>query len=129
MFNSLWYQNLTRPPFAPPNWIFAPVWTILYITIFVALFLYILKKTDDKKVNGYIFFSIQIILNLAWSPIFFLAKNIMAAFIIIILLDIFAFLTFKKFYFISKFAGLILLPYLFWIFFATYLNFGYLILN
>ena len=129
MYNSTWYQNLVQPPFSLPNWVFTPAWIVLYTTIFIALILYVLQKTDEKKVYGYVYFAIQIILNMGWSPIFFLAENIGAALAIILLLDIFVFLTIRKFYSISKVSGLILLPYFLWIIFATYLNFGYYILN
>lgn len=129
MFNSLWYYNLIRPRFAPPNSIFAPVWTFLYITIFAALIFYVLRKTDKNKFKGYLFFGIQLILNLLWSPVFFLAQNIGMALVIVILLDLFILLTIKHFYSVSKVSALILLPYLCWVIFATYLNFGYYFLN
>ena len=129
MFNSSWYSNLVQPPFAPPNWLFAPAWTILYITILVALILYILKKTNKSKVSGYALFASQIFFNIIWSPIFFAAKSIAGAFIIIIILDILVLLTIRKFYIVSKISGLTLIPYFCWIIFATYLNLGYLILN
>lgn len=129
MFNSLWYYNLIRPRFAPPNSIFAPVWTFLYITIFAALIFYVLRKTDKNKFKGYLFFGIQLILNLLWSPVFFLVQNIGMALVIVILLDLFILLTIKHFYSVSKISALILLPYLCWVIFATYLNFGYYFLN
>ena len=128
MFKSVWYYNLLKPPFAPPNWIFSPVWSILYFTIFVALLLYIFKLAPNKK-SGYIYFAVQLILNLLWTPAFFYLQNIVFALIVIILLDIFVILTIKSFYKVSKISGLILIPYLIWILFATYLNIGYLVLN
>lgn len=128
MFDSIWFHNLIRPELAPPDWLFAPVWIVLYITIFVSFVLYCLKKVPDKK-TGYLFFSVQLLLNLTWTPVFFVLKNILLAFIIIILLDIFVFLTIHKFYSISKLAGILLIPYLLWILFATYLNGAYLVLN
>lgn len=128
MFNSIWYENLTRPFLSPPKWVFAPVWGFLYLTIFISFVLYFLKK-DKNKLKGYIYFSIQIILNLLWTPAFFGAKNILLALIIIILLDIFLILTIKNFYPVSKIASILLIPYLIWTLFATYLNFSYFILN
>lgn len=128
MFNSIWYENLTRPFLSPPRWVFAPVWGFLYLTIFISFILYFLKK-DKNKLKGYIYFSIQIILNLLWTPAFFGAKNILLALIIIILLDIFLILTIKNFYPVSKIASILLIPYLIWTLFATYLNFSYFILN
>ncbi len=128
MFNSAWYNSLLKPQFAPSNSIFAPVWAILYITIFISLILYIKAPKQNNKA-GYVYFIIQLILNLAWAPIFFGLKNMPLAFVDIILLDIFVILTIKRFYSASKPSALILLPYLIWILFAAYLNFGYLILN
>ena len=128
MFNSLWYQNLETPPLSPPSWVFTPVWSFLYITILVSFILFFINPAKNKT-QGYVFFSIQIILNLVWSFIFFLLKNIMLAFLIIVLIDIALILTIKNFWRISKIAAVLLVPYLIWSFFATYLNFGYLILN
>lgn len=128
MYNSEWYNSLISPTLAPPNWVFAPVWTILYITIFLALLFYIIKKSENK-LEGYTYFTIQLFLNLIWSPAFFVLQNIQAAMIIILLLDLFVILTIRRFYLVSKTAGILLIPYLAWIIFATYLNAGYLILN
>ena len=128
MFKSVWYYNLIKPPFVPPNWIFPPVWSILYLTLFVALLLYVFKPSQNKK-SGYIYFATQLILNLLWTPAFFYLKNIVLPLIVIILLDIFVILTIKSFYKVSKISALILIPYLIWILFATYLSIGYLVLN
>lgn len=128
MFNSAWYNSLTKPFLAPPNWIFMPVWSVLYLTIFISLILYITKPAEDKNL-GYIYFAIQMMLNLIWSPVFFGMQNIAIALAIVIFLDIFVLLTILKFYSVSKISGLILIPYFLWILFATYLNLGYLLLN
>ena len=128
MYNSRWYNNLIKPPFAPPDWIFAPVWAVLYTMIFISLILYVLKPVKGKK-RGYSYFTIQILLNFAWSPIFFGMKNMFLALIIIIFMVIFTYLTLKTFYKVSKIAALLLIPYFLWIIFATYLNLGYLIKN
>ena len=123
-----WFNNLQKPCLTPPAWIFKPVWIILYITIMISIILYIFKKGDDKKI-GYIYFSIQLALNFLWIIVFFVFKNIFSAFLTIILMDIFLYLTIKKFYKVSKISAIILLPYFLWILFASYLNLGYLILN
>ena len=128
MFKSVWYYNLTKPPLAPPDWIFPPVWSILYFSMLVALLLYLFKPTQNKK-SCYIYFIAQLFLNLLWAPVFFYLKNMFLALIVIILLDIFVILTIKSFYKVSKISGLILIPYLIWILSATYLNIGYLVLN
>jgi len=128
MFKTEWYYNLIKPAFAPPDLVFRPVWIILYITIFISLFLYI-KAPYKNKSFGYILFFTQLLLNLMWTPIFFIMHNIAYALFIIVLLDIFVLLTIKSFYKINKYSGLLLIPYFIWILFATYLNMGYLILN
>ena len=128
MFKSVWYYNLTKPPLAPPDWIFPPVWSTLYFSMLVALLLYLFKPSQNKKL-GFIYFIAQLILNLLSTPSFFYLQNIVLALIVIILLDIFVILTIKSFYKVSKISGLILMPYLLWILFATYLNIGYLVLN
>lgn len=128
MFKSDWYYSLIKPSFAPSDWIFRPVWIILYFTVFAALLLYVFKPAKNKRI-GYVYFVLQLIFNLLWTPAFFYLQNIKLALFVIILLDIFVFFTIKKFYSISKLSGLILIPYFIWILFATYLNIGYLILN
>lgn len=128
MFNSFWYHNLIKPPFTLDDSIFKPAWIILYTVIFISLIFYITSKNDDKK-SGYIYFIIQLFLNFVWTPVFFGLKNISLALFVIILLDIFVLLTIKRFYCVSKIAGLLLVPYFLWICFATYLNIGYFVLN
>lgn len=129
MYNSIWYNNLNKPFLSPPNYIFKPVWGVLYILIFSALLVYIFKPSEKNKIAGYIYFVMQLLLNIIWSPAFFFLQKIGLALVIIIFLDIFTALTVKSFYSVSKAAGILLIPYLIWILFATYLNFVYLILN
>ena len=128
MFNQIWYNSLTKPPFTPPAYVFTPAWAILYITIFAALILYIKTPAGNKK-EGYYYFTAQLILNFLWSPIFFGLMNMILALVDIILLDIFTALTIGMFYSVSKRSALILVPYLIWLIFATYLNIGYLVFN
>ena len=128
MFKSFWYYGLLKPPLTPPDWVFLPVWSVLYFTMFAAALLYIFKPAENKEI-GYVCFILQLIFNLLWTPAFFYMQNIGLALAVIIFLDIFVFLTIKKFYSVSKLSGLILIPYFIWILFATYLNIGYLILT
>ena len=129
MFNSAWYSNLTKPIFTPPAGIFSPVWIFLYATLLISLILFAVKPTFKDKLRGYIYFITQMLLNLAWSPVFFYYKNIGLALIIVIVMDIFVVLTIKRFFIVSKTAAILLLPYLIWILFATYLNIGFFLLN
>jgi len=129
MINLSWYHTLNKPIFSPPSWVFAPMWTILYTTLFIALFFYIIQATHGKKLWGYILFFTQLLLNFCWTPVFFYYENIKLALIIVILLDILTLATMVLFYKISKKSAFWLIPYILWILFATYLNFGYLLLN
>ena len=124
-----WYSALIQPPLKPPAWLFAPVWTILYITMAVSLFLYARKYIIKNKAWGYVLFFTQLLVNLSWSPAFFGLKNIGLALALIILLDILVFFNIIEFFKVSKSAGRCLIPYFIWILFETYLNLGIFILN
>jgi len=118
-----WYSNLNKPIFAPPNWLFGPVWITLFILMGVSLYLVWKKKADIR-----IFF-VQLILNTTWSVLFFGLQSPLFAFMEIILLWFAIMLTIIKFHKISKTAAYLLIPYILWVSFAAVLNFGYLILN
>lgn len=123
-----WYAYIEKPIFNPPNWLFAPVWTLLYVLIGISLFLVWESKTKNKK-KAYIFFAIQLLLNTFWSIIFFGYHNLFFAFIEIIVLWIMILLTIIEFYKISKTTLYLLLPYLLWVSFATILTFSVWQLN
>ena len=129
MFNSLWYKTLNSPPLTPPSLVFPPVWTILYISMLVSLFFYIKEKSTRDKSWGIVLFFSQILVNLCWSPIFFYMQNITLALVVVILLDILVLWNIIEFFKVSKFSGFILIPYLLWILFATYLNIEFVVLN
>ncbi len=125
-----WYASLNKPFFSPPNWIFGPVWTILYLLMGVAFYL-ILKKGWKKKgvKSAGIFFLAQLALNFLWTPIFFGLKSPLLGLITILTLWILIVITMRKVYSISKLAFYLLIPYLLWVSFATALNAAILILN
>ena len=129
MYKTNWFNSLKKPLLAPPDWVFTPVWVILYITMFVALFFYINKISAHTHRAGLILFFIQLFLNLAWSPVFFYFHNIKLALVICIFLTISVIATSILFYKSSKVAGLLLLPYALWCSYATYLTFRYWVLN
>jgi benzodiazapine receptor len=116
-----WYAKLNKPSFNPPNWIFAPVWTTLFLLMGIALFL-ILNQKKNKKAKT-IFF-IQLILNTLWSFLFFGLHSPLLAFLEIIILWTAILLTMIQFYKLQKWAGILLLPYLLWVSFAAILNFS-----
>ncbi len=119
-----WYAALNKPFFNPPNWLFAPVWTLLYILMGVAL--YLVWNTDLKTSaikTAIIIFVVQLILNVLWSLLFFGMKAPLYAFIEIIILWLAIAFTMIKFYPISPTAAYLLLPYILWVSFASILNF------
>ena len=119
-----WYPTLVKPSFNPPNWVFAPVWTILYIMIGVAggMVWNRLEQDTENVKKAFTFFIIQLALNAAWSVIFFYFHNPFLALIEIILFWLLIFETYTQFKKIDKTAGLLLIPYLAWVSFATVLN-------
>jgi len=114
------YSQIYKPDFFPPSWIFAPVWTILYILMGIAAYL-VWKKGEAKKQLS--LFSVQLILNLLWTPIFFGLHQYFWAFVEILILLVMIILTIKSFNEKSKTATYLMLPYLFWVIFATFLNY------
>lgn len=123
-----WYQTLNKPFFSPPNWIFGPVWTTIYILMGISLYLILVSKAKLKQ-NALNLFFIQLGLNAIWSIIFFGLKNPTLAFIDIVVLWISIVLTIKAFYKISKISAYLLIPYLLWVSFASILNLAIVILN
>ncbi len=127
---STWYPTINKPSFNPPNWIFSPVWTTLFILMGIALFL-VWQKGLSEKTNrfAFIIFIIQLIFNMAWSLAFFGLKSPFLGFLVIIVLLLLILLTIMKFFKVSKVAGWLLIPYILWVSFATVLNFSIWILN
>lgn len=124
----LWYQFLTKPPLTPPEWIFGPVWTLLYALMGIAT--YLVWRTDKpEKWKAISLFLIHLVVNAAWSIIFFGAQNITLALVVICILLAYIAWLMRIFSRFSKLAALLLLPYLLWVLFATYLNLAFLILN
>lgn len=119
-----WYPTLEKPFFNPPNWVFAPVWTTLYILMGVAAGM-VWNKMDSDRINarkGLQFFAIQLALNFLWSYLFFGLHNPLLALAELIVLWLMIFETYVVFKRVSKTAGLLLLPYLAWVSFAGILN-------
>lgn len=124
------YSSLKLPAFAPPSWVFMPVWIILYFLMGVAFFLVIRKGADTPGVkSARSYFIIQLIFNVLWSVLFFTFGLRVAALVNIIILLIYIVITTYKFYKIDKTAGILMLPYLIWVMFATVLNLAIVLLN
>ena len=127
--NFSWYNSLNRSPLNPPNILFPIAWSILYVLMGISIAIIINKYIDEqdleikKKIKNYIFlFIIQFILNMFWTYIFFGLKSPLFGFIEIIILDILIIITIIKFKTISKAASYILIPYILWCLFASYLT-------
>ncbi len=119
-----WYAVANKPFFNPPNWLFAPVWTALYIMMGIALYLvWKTETTNAVKQTALILFGVQLALNFLWSFIFFYAKQPGWAFADIIAMWIVILLTIIWFGKISTTAAWLLVPYIFWVSFASLLNF------
>lgn len=126
-----WYPTLIKPVFNPPNWIFAPVWTSLYIMMGVAggLVWNKLEGNETLVKKAFLVFIIQLALNALWSLIFFKLHNLLLASIEVVLLLLMIFETYTQFKKIDKIAGLLLIPYLAWVSFATILTISIWYLN
>lgn len=126
-----WYAQLNKPFFTPPDWLFGPVWTILYILMGIAGFLVWEKKnrTPDLFPQVLKWYLIQLTLNSLWSILFFGLRIPFIAFVEIIILWISIVKTISLFKIVSPQAALLLYPYLGWVTFASVLNFGIMVLN
>jgi tryptophan-rich sensory protein len=118
-----WYNTIEKPSFNPPNWLFGPVWTALYICIAIAGGI-VWDKIDTNPLakKAMLFFGIQLLLNTLWSFLFFGLKNPLIALIEIILLLLIIYETYMLFSKINKTAGYLFIPYLLWVSFAMFLN-------
>ena len=114
-----WYKNIKKSPLNPPSFIFGPAWTLLYISMGVASYLIYEKSNNTTALTLY---AMQLILNFIWTPVFFSLHNVKLALIILDILLILVIFTAVEFYKIDTVAGLLLLPYLLWLMFATYLT-------
>ena len=119
-----WYPTIEKPSFNPPNWVFAPVWTMLFIMMGIAAGMVWNKLESNKELvkKGLLFFTIQLLLNALWSYLFFGLNNILLALIEIILLWLIIYETYLIFKQIDKRASYLLIPYLAWVGFATILT-------
>ncbi|RIV34652.1 tryptophan-rich sensory protein [Flagellimonas lutimaris] len=119
-----WYLTLNKPSFTPPNYLFAPVWTALYIMMGVAAGIVWSKGYHHIWVKTALYhFVFQLLLNALWSIVFFGLKNPLAGMVVILALLTMIILTIKWFKVISKPAALLLVPYVLWVAFASALNY------
>ncbi len=118
-----WYSTLRKPAFTPPSWVFAPVWTVLYLMMAVSWFLTRrTRRSDARATTAVRLFKLQLLLNTLWSWIFFGLKSPRSAFIEITGLWLVLLLTVRAMYRVSRGAAILLLPYVLWVSFAATLN-------
>lgn len=124
-----WYADLIKPSFNPPNQVFGPVWTVLYILMGVAAWR-VWRSADRDATRGPLtLFALQLALNLGWSVVFFGLQKIAAAVATIVVLDVAILVTTLAFRTVDRLAALLMVPYLAWAAFATVLNVGIWRLN
>lgn len=127
---STWYPTLQKPPFTPPNWLFAPAWITLYLLMAIAAFL--IWRTGLEKSStrtALIIFLVQLVLNALWSFAFFGLQSPLYGAIVIVALWLAILFTILKFFPISRAAGILMIPYILWVSFAAVLNISILVLN
>jgi tryptophan-rich sensory protein len=124
------YQTLNQPPLAPPGWVFPVAWAILYALMGLAAGLIYLNNGNERaKEQALTYYILQLAVNFSWSIIFFQFQAFGLAVAVILLLDLLVIMTMRRFFAISKAAGWLLVPYLAWLLFATYLAIGVSVLN
>ncbi|HMQ80823.1 MAG TPA: tryptophan-rich sensory protein [Ignavibacteria bacterium] len=125
-----WYIDLNKPLLNPPNWVFGPVWITLYFLMGIALFLVWNKGLQSRfNRNAIILFMVQLLLNSLWSIVFFGLHQLLFSIFVIVLLWLLIFINIVQFGRISKTAAYLLIPYILWVSFASYLNIAIYILN
>lgn len=125
-----WFVFLHKPIYSPPNWVFGPVWTILYFLMGIAAYLVWVKGIKKKIIReALLIFTIQLLLNFLWSLFFFEFHSPVLGLVDIVLLLVSIMVTMLEFDKISKAAAYLLIPYLLWVSFAYVLNFSIFILN
>lgn len=124
-----WYAELEKPFFNPPNWVFGPVWTLLYVLMGISLYLVWTATSKKPKRPLYTLFGVQLALNTLWSLVFFGLHAPWAGVAIIVLLWACIIATMRLFWPVSKVAAYLLIPYAAWVTFATVLNTAVALLN
>jgi benzodiazapine receptor len=123
-----WYPKLRKPAGTPPSWIFGPVWTTLYLLMAVSAWL-VWREYGRGALPALLIFFAQLALNIAWSGIFFGSRMPGVAFVEIVILWLAILFTIFVFYFLVPLAALLLVPYVLWVTYASYLNWGIWRLN
>ena len=127
--SSAWYKSLKQSPLTPPSWVFPIAWTILYILIIVSGAVFLSATTTIRagiRSTGFFYYCAAWVLNLSWSQIFFRFQRPDISFVVILGMLAFIALNIRAFYPVSRLSAYLLVPYVAWVSFATYLN-GYIL--
>jgi tryptophan-rich sensory protein len=124
-----WYQALEKPSFNPPDWVFAPVWTALYIVMGIAAWRVWRIRSFDAPGKALVVFAVQLGLNLAWSFLFFGIQRIDLALVTIVILLVSIIVNTIMFWRVDRLAGILFVPYTAWVTYATILNTSLWLLN
>ena len=128
--DSAWFAALEKPAIYPPSWAFGVVWTLLFSHKGVAVFLVARRGIDSRPVRVALgLFALQFAFNVAWTPVFFGARQLLAGLAVIAVLDVLVAATIRAFDRVDRSAALLLVPYLLWALFATLLNYRFWVLN
>ena len=122
-----WYSQLVKSNFNPPDWVFAPVWTTLYLMMTFAIWFYWHSK--NREMNTVYIYFIHIVFNTTWSIVFFGLHQILLALIVLLILIILIIILISKFKRVNKVSSYLMIPYLLWSCYALFLNFNLYILN
>ena len=126
-FKEPWYSQLTKSNFNPPDWVFAPVWTTLYLMMTLAIWFYWHSK--NREMNTVYIYFIHIVFNTTWSVVFFVLHQILLALIVLVILIILIIILIFKFKRVNYVSAYLMIPYLLWSCYALFLNFNLYILN
>lgn len=124
-----WYASLAKPAFTPPNWLFAPVWTALFVLMGIALYLVWEKYPSAKSKFAMQVFAVQFTLNVLWSALFFGLRSPLYGFVEIVVFWLAIAATIALFYRVSRLAAYLLVPYIVWVTIAAALNYSVMVLN
>ena len=126
-FKEPWYSELIKSNYNPPDWVFAPVWTTLYLMMTLAIWFY--WHTKNREMNTIYIYFIHIVFNTTWSIVFFGLHQILLALIVLLILIFLIIILIIRFKRVNLVSYYLMIPYLLWTFYALFLNFNLMILN
>ena len=126
-FKEPWYSLINKPTFNPPSWVFAPVWTTLYLMMTIAIWLF--WHSRNREMNTIYIYFIHIVFNATWSIVFFGLHQILLALLVLMILIILIIILILKFKRVNYISSYLMIPYLLWCCYALFLNLNILVLN